>query len=328
MEQFKQLLAEQVVLIDQAIEQDLAELVEEIDPLLEDVLHYSLFNGGKRVRPLLVMLASRFCGTDNSELYRLGVAFEYLHVATLMHDDVIDHADTRRGKDSANKKFGLVAAILAGDFLLARAMTMVGELAGQKGLAIFCDAARAMVDGEFVQLRNSEQYELSEEKYFEAIQGKTAKFISAACEVGVVFSGAEEKAQAAFRIYGSNLGAAFQIVDDLLDYVGDASKTGKKIGNDLVEGKVTLPLILALQQAGNEDRSRLLALLENEEDRKNGFEEVVQVVEANNGFSGSKLRGEQLVEEGLEQLDSIECMEPKARDILIGLANYVLARNK
>lgn len=328
MEKFKELLGEEIVRINQAIEEDLAELSDQIDPLLEEVLRYSLFNGGKRVRPLLVLLASRFCGKDNEQLYRLAVGFEYLHVATLMHDDVIDRADTRRGKDSANKKFGLVAAILAGDFLLARAMTMVGEIAGQQGLSIFCDATRAMVDGEFVQLRNNEQYELSEQKYFEAIQGKTAQFISAACEVGAVFASASAQEQQAFKIYGSNLGAAFQIVDDLLDYLGDTQKTGKQVGNDLVEGKVTLPLILSLKQAEDDERRKLLELLGDETQRQNSFGEVVQLVEENGGFSASRNKAEQLVEEGLAQLSSIQCKEPLAAEILTGLARYVLARNK
>ena len=328
MQNLKDILKQEIVAIDTALEEDLDRLKAENDPLLDEVLRYTIFNGGKRVRPILVLLSSRFCGEDSPDLLKLAIAFEYLHVATLLHDDVIDHADTRRGKPSVNSQFGLVAAILAGDFLLARSMTIVGELAGQPGLKVFCDATRAMVDGEFVQLRNAEQYNLSEEKYFEAIQGKTAKLISAACEVGCIFAGGTTAEQESFRKYGSNLGAAFQIVDDLLDYLGDASTTGKAVGNDLVEGKVTLPLILALKEADEESKKTLLTCLESEENRKNSFTVVTELVEKNNGFSGSKKRAEFLIEEAKEQIQSLTCRDQKAAVILVGLAEYILSRNK
>ncbi len=327
-EKLKDLMLAEVALIDATIESDLASLDGQLDPLLDEVLRYSLFNGGKRIRPLLVILASRLCDGDEKNLYRLAIAFEYLHVATLLHDDVIDQADIRRGKPSINKEFGLVAAILAADFLLARAMTLVGELSGQAGLAIFCEATQGMVDGEFVQLRNCEQYELSEEKYFEAIQGKTAQLISASCEIGAVYANATKEQQVALRIYGSNLGAAFQIVDDLLDYLGDAKATGKRIGNDLIEGKVTLPLILALRNAEKANDDQLFKLLNSEEARQTKFVEIVELVNEYGGFTESKLRAESLIQEALYKLILFKGSDIVAVEILTGLAGYVLARNK
>ncbi len=328
MEDFKKILLAELAPIDKAIEDDLITIKDSVDPLLNEVLRYSLFNGGKRVRPLLVLLAARFCGVSGRDAYTLGIAFEYLHVATLLHDDVIDRAATRRGKPSVNEKYGLVAAILTGDYLHARSMTLVGELSGTEGLKLFTEATQGMVDGEFVQLRNQEQYDLSQEKYFDAIKGKTAQLISAACEVGCVFAGGDIHQQDALRVYGSNLGAAFQIVDDLLDYLGDAAKTGKNIGNDLVEGKVTLPLILALKNAREKDRQELLELLENEERRKDSFAEVVDRVTALDGFSGSRIKAEELISEALQELDKVTCLDEQAAAILKGLAMYVLSRNK
>ncbi len=328
MENIKELLAVEAAAIGEAIVRDIEAADMELDPLLEEVLRYSLFNGGKRIRPLLVVLSARFCGKDDEGLYKLAIAFEYLHVASLLHDDVIDRAEQRRGKAAVNKKYGLVEAILTGDFLLARAMTLVGQYVGPEGLKIFCDATRAMVDGEFVQLRNNQQYTLSENSYFEVIQGKTAQFISAACEIGALYAKASAEEQKIFQVYGSNLGSAFQIVDDLLDYLGDTNNTGKVVGNDLVEGKVTLPLILSLQNADDKERIELLEILEDGQQRRQCFDRVVRLVENTGGFVQAKARAAGLIQAGVEGLLSVNCKDEGARNILIALAQYVLERNK
>lgn len=328
MDDIKEILRNEIGLVDKTIENDIDTLASGIDPLLREVLEYSVFNGGKRVRPLLVLLASRFCGRDDDDLAMLAAAFEYLHVATLLHDDVIDHADKRRGKASVNAQFGLTPAILTGDFLLARSMTIVGELTGQEGLTVFCGATRALVDGEFVQLRNTEDYSLSEERYFEAIRGKTAQLISAACEVGAIYGNGDQRTRESFSVYGSNLGAAFQIIDDLLDYLGDAGKTGKVLGNDLVEGKVTLPLIYALQNSSEEDRTALLELLVDEEKRGENFQAVVKLVERNSGFSQSLQKAEQLIAEAVGHIEKLDCKNEYVKQVLVGLAQYILVRKK
>ena len=247
--------------IDAAMHADLDGLAVTMDGLLTEILRYGLFNGGKRLRPLLVVLAARLCGRSDPAVYNLARAFEYLHAATLMHDDVIDNAETRRGRPSVYKKFGLVAAILAGDFLHARSMAIVGELAGTEALSVFSEATGRIVDGEFLQMRNAADLNLLEEDYQRTILGKTGLLIAAACEVGVIWAGRGEEERKAMRDYGIHLGCAFQIIDDLLDYQGDKGKTGKAVGNDLVEGKMTLPLILAVQQADQEDRRRLQDIL-------------------------------------------------------------------
>ncbi|MDR3631523.1 MAG: polyprenyl synthetase family protein [Desulfocapsaceae bacterium] len=315
--------------VEEAMRQDLDTASDRLDDLLLEVLRYGLFNGGKRFRPLLTILAARLCGGDVPDIHRLAIAFEYLHVATLFHDDVIDNADTRRGRPALNRVYGTVAAILAGDFLHARSMAIVGERAGLEALKIFCQATGGMVDGEFLQLRNAANYDLSEEGYFAAITGKTALLIAATTEIGSLAGGATQEQRHAMRGYGSNLGCAFQIIDDLLDYLGDQQITGKPVGNDLAEGKMTLPLILAMNRAGKEDRQRLLQILKDEGLRKKSAGTVTEIISKYNGFSDTKKRAEQMICQAIAPL-AIFSRETQRKDRLIleGLAQYVLTRNK
>lgn len=315
--------------INVVMREDLAALQPNVDKLLLEVLEYGLFNGGKRIRPLLVVLASRLCGRKDDDEYRLGVAFEYLHAATLFHDDIIDKSETRRGKQSVYRKFGTVAAILAGDFLHARAMAMVGKFSGQEGLEVFCKATTGMVDGEFMQLRNAKKHNLSEIDYYNAIMGKTGLLISAACEVGALYGGGDERSVKALREYGVHLGCAYQIVDDLLDYQGDSAKIGKVVGNDLVEGKMTLPLILTINKASHIDRTRLLDILADSNQRVLCLEEVSAIITKYEGFAGAREKAEQTVENASEMLGSFSGGDSNfERNVLEGLVRYVLTREK
>ncbi|TKB23833.1 polyprenyl synthetase family protein [Desulfopila sp. IMCC35006] len=315
--------------INASMRADLARLTPDMDELLIEVLNYGLFNGGKRIRPLLVVVASRLCGRKDEEAYQLGGAFEYLHAATLFHDDIIDQSVTRRGKLSVYQKFGTIAAILAGDFLHALAMATVGRFSGQAGLDVFCRATTGMVDGEFMQLRNTKRHNLSELDYYEAIMGKTGLLISAACEVGALFGGGDVRRVAALREYGVHLGCAYQIIDDLLDYQGDPAKTGKAVGNDLAEGKMTLPLILALNKASSADRTRIMQILGDDVDRSLCIEEVCTLIAKYNGFAAARKKAEDAVAGASAMLavftDKNVAFE---RDLLEGLARYVLTREK
>lgn len=331
-EQLLAAIVPDVARIEDYMRQDLQKVISNADPLLGKVLEYGIFNGGKRLRPLLVILAARLCGEDlesTKGIYKLAIAFEYLHGATLFHDDVIDNADVRRGKPTVNKQFGLIAAILGGDFLHSRSMHLVGEQGGAEALEILCHATNAMVNGEFVQLRNAENYNLSEEDYFSAVKGKTALLIAATCEIGALAAGATVNQQQALAEYGLSLGAAFQIIDDLLDYQGDTAQTGKAVGNDFQEGKMTLPLILALQKASADDREKLLALLENENKHTDSFAKAYTLIEKYDGFTLSRNKAESLVSGAVAGLDifSDERCKP-VLTILHMLAQYVLARQK
>lgn len=315
--------------IDAVMTADLARVRPDMDPLLIEVLEYGLFNGGKRIRPLLVVLSARLCGLKEESVYELAIGFEYLHVATLFHDDVIDNAVTRRGRPAVNNQFGLVAAILAGDFLHARSMKIVGTLAGREGLSIFCNATAGMVDGEFMQLRNASSVNLSESDYYDAIMGKTGLLIAASCEIGALFGGASGQQQDALRRYGVGLGCAFQMIDDLLDYTGDQKKTGKKVGNDLAEGKLTLPLINALTRAEDTDRGILETILKDQVSRQEGFGKVADIIQKYDGFTETRKRAEVAVREAVSHLDLFTDRDTDGdKDILIGLAGYVLAREK
>jgi octaprenyl-diphosphate synthase len=336
-EQLMMAIAPEVEKIELAMRSDLAEASRDCDPLLAEVLNYGIFNGGKRLRPLLVLLAARLAGASDDDtdekseknLLLLAIAFEYLHGATLYHDDVIDQAEMRRGKASVVQEFGEIAAILGGDFLHSRSMFLIGSIGGSKALEIFCHATNAMVDGEFLQLRNARNYNLNEKDYFSAVKGKTASLIAATCEIGALAGGATEAEQKKLAQYGLGIGTAFQIIDDLLDYQGDEATTGKAVGNDFQEGKMTLPVILALNRATLSDRERLLFLLKNTDLRKTGFAETCILIEKYDGFAASRKMAESIVSEAVLGLEIFtgENAE-KIVPVLRVLAEYVLLRKK
>lgn len=300
------------------------------DPLLQEVLDYTLFNGGKRIRPLLTVLCSRCCGRDDEPLYLLATAFEYLHVATLVHDDVIDHAQQRRGQDTVVARYGIAAAILAGDWLHARSMHLIGRLAGAEGLEIFCQATASMVNGEFVQLRAIADINASREQYFEIIRQKTGNLIASTCAIGALFAGASPDQRQALATYGDQIGAAFQVVDDLLDFLGDADSTGKKIGNDFIEGKLTLPLLAALATADAVDRREIAALIEGDRSQPAAYPRLSALIEGQGGFVVAADTARQLVDTALAALTlfSRPGHEQENAALLKELAYYILSRNK
>ena len=326
--QLKELIEPDIRRVETTMQSDLDSIADQFDGLLLEVLRYGLLNGGKRFRPLLATVAARLCG-NGRDIYPLAIAFEYIHAATLFHDDVIDKADTRRGRPAVNKAYGTVAAILAGDFLHARSMAIVGERGGVEALKIFCGATGGMVDGEFLQLRNATNVNQSEADYFSAITGKTALLIAATTEIGALAGKGRDEERQALRRYGSNLGCAFQIVDDLLDYLGDQDSTGKPVGNDLVEGKMTLPLILAMNRAGTKERQHLMEILQNAGLRRRCMDEVTGLIVKYNGFTDTRSRAEALIREAVSQLEIFShSHQDRDRMILAGLAHYVLTRRK
>ena len=333
-EQLQKTIAPDVQQIDQAMKEDLEASTVGYDPLLKEVLSYGIFNGGKRLRPLLVLLAARLAATEQNllshkELLQLAIAFEYLHGATLFHDDVIDQADMRRGKPSVVKQFGTISAILGGDFLHSRSMAIVGSIAGSEALQVFCQATNAMVDGEFLQLRNTSNYNLNEEDYFAAVRGKTALLIAATCEIGAMAAGAGAEECKVLAEFGLGLGTAFQIIDDLLDYQGESAATGKTVGNDFQEGKMTLPVILALQKAQAADKDRLLFLLGGGSGKSEDFTEAYGLIDRYNGFGKSRQQAESIIAQALAGLEIFtDLRAEEVKEILHVLARYVLVRKK
>ncbi len=293
-------------------------------PFINEVSQYILFAGGKRLRPLLMVLAAKLFGCSKPEVYRVSVVFEYLHAATLLHDDVVDEAHMRRGRAAARKVWGNQAVILVGDFLYSKAIRILVEHGDLRILEAVSETTVLMSEGEVLQLLNTDNISATEAEYMEVIRRKTAVLIAAACECGALIAGANDEAVAALKGYGLNLGLAFQIVDDLLDYLGATGEMGKEIGNDFKEGKVTLPLILALEAAQGPDRERLIELIKSEETSREAFYEAVSLIKRYRGFERTRQRAEDLVSQAKAHLAPLP--ETPEKNILSGIAGYVLSR--
>ena len=316
--------------IETVMRADLEAALAGCDPLLVTVLEYTLFNGGKRIRPLLTVLCSRCCGRDDDDLYLLATAFEYLHVATLVHDDVIDRAAQRRGQATVSAQYGIAAAILAGDWLHARSMHLIGRLAGAEGLEIFCQATASMVNGEFAQLRSIGDTDTEQRHYFDVIRQKTGNLIASTCAIGALFAGAEPAQRHALACYGNNIGAAFQVVDDLLDFLGDNGTTGKKTGNDFVEGKITLPLLHAFEKADEGERLALEALLHGDRTQPEAYARLFALIDQLGGFKAAERTARQLVETAIAALAPFSGADQESENVALlkELACYILARKK
>ena len=224
-------------------------------PMIPELAGYLIAAGGKRIRPLMTLAATSVYGGDMVRAHRLATAVEFIHSATLLHDDVVDASDERRGQQSANAVFGNEASVLVGDFLFSRAFQLMVEDGNLDILKILSDASAIIAEGEVLQLATQGNIETSMDDYLAVIKGKTAALFAAACEVGPLIAGASRDAAQALCEYGMNLGIAFQIADDVLDYAADRAKLGKAVGDDFREGKMTAPIILALQKANAEERA-------------------------------------------------------------------------
>ena len=223
--------------------------------LIPQLAHHLIDSGGKRLRPMLTIAAAKLSGYQGSGHIRLAAAVEFMHTATLLHDDVVDDSDFRRGKRSARLLWGNQASVLVGDFLLGQAFRMMVDVGSLPALGILSNAAAVIAEGEVMQLAAAKDVNTSEADYLAIITGKTAALFSAAAEVGAAIAGRPESEQAALRSYGLDLGIAFQLVDDALDYAGESAKLGKATGDDFREGKITLPVILCMRAGGDEERA-------------------------------------------------------------------------
>ncbi|MBW7903582.1 MAG: octaprenyl diphosphate synthase [Rhodocyclaceae bacterium] len=215
--------------------------------LVRQVAEYIIQSGGKRLRPALVLLAAGALGYRGTHHHELAAVVEFIHTATLLHDDVVDESDLRRGRDTANALFGNAASVLVGDFLYSRAFQMMVAVDDMRVMRVLSDATNIIAEGEVLQLMNCHDADVDETRYLQVIRYKTAKLFEAAAQLGAILGGASPEAEAGLAVYGMHLGTAFQIVDDVLDYSGAEADTGKHLGDDLAEGKPTLPLIHVMQ---------------------------------------------------------------------------------
>lgn len=225
--------------------------------LIRQVAEYTISAGGKRLRPALVLLAAGIFGYQGRQHYDLAAVVEFIHTSTLLHDDVVDASELRRGKASANALFGNAAAVLVGDFIYSRSFQLMVSVNNMRVLEVLAEATNTIAEGEVLQLVNSHNFDVNAESYLKVIRYKTAKLFEAAARLGAVVGGASRAEENALGKYGMHLGTAFQLVDDILDYSGDAETTGKNLGDDLSEGKTTLPLIYAMQH-GNSEQAELI----------------------------------------------------------------------
>jgi octaprenyl-diphosphate synthase len=233
--------------------------------MIPEVAKHLISSGGKRLRPLLTLAGAHLARYPGQGHIKLAAAVEFMHTATLLHDDVVDESDLRRGKPSARKVWGNEASVLVGDFLLGQAFKMMVEVGSLQCLDVLSTAAAVIAEGEVMQLAAAKNTATTEDEYLAVIRAKTAALFAAAAEVGPILAGAPEDAQKACRSYGLNLGVAFQLIDDALDYGGTSAKLGKNVGDDFREGKITLPLVLAFRRGNDEERAFWRASIENGE---------------------------------------------------------------
>ncbi|HKD55703.1 MAG TPA: octaprenyl diphosphate synthase [Steroidobacteraceae bacterium] len=251
-------------------------------PLVDQIAEHIVAGGGKRLRPLLVVMAARACGHTGASHIEAAAFIEFIHTATLLHDDVVDGSSLRRGRHTANQVFGNQASVLVGDFLYSRAFQMMAALTSEPVIEIMSEATNVIAEGEVLQLMNAHDPETTEQRYLEVIYRKTAKLFEAGAEVAAVLAGGEPRLRQALGAYGRHLGTAYQLVDDVLDYRSDPNERGKNLGDDLAEGKPTLPLIHALRHGSEMHRAAIREAI-----RQGGvvhLEPVVSAIEATGGL--------------------------------------------
>ncbi len=290
--------------------------------LINRIADHIIAGGGKRLRPMLHVLAARTAGYQGTEHAKLAAIIEFIHTSTLLHDDVVDESDMRRGRKTANALWGNAASVLVGDFLYSRSFQLMVELDDMRIMRILADTTNTIAEGEVLQLLNIGNADVDESAYLAVIERKTAVLFAAATELGGVLGGLPETQVAALRRYGMELGYAFQIADDLLDYVSDAETLGKNIGDDLAEGKPTLPLIYAMQTADADQLASLRHAIEH-----GGLDSLDRIVAAIRDSGALERTHERAVTHATAAREALSDLPPSThRDALAALADYSVER--
>jgi octaprenyl-diphosphate synthase len=292
--------------------------------LIPEVIHHLVGSGGKRFRPLLLLTASALCGYRGEKRYPLSAVIEFIHTATLLHDDVIDAAETRRGKISANNVWGNAACVLVGDFLYSKSFKLMTEHGNLAIIKLLSTTTNTMSEGEVFQLIKCGDINITEKEYLTIIEKKSATLISAACAVGGVLGNASDSQIEALTRFGMRLGSAFQITDDTLDYVAKEEEFGKAIGKDLEEGKITLPLIRTLKKCKPEEKNMIRRAVENKEQDVQLIADILSMINRYDGINYSLNKAKSYIGEGKGYLVSFEDSEPKAS--LLAISEYIVER--
>jgi len=269
-------------------------------PLVGQMCEYIISAGGKRLRPALLLLVSGALGHDHANRHTLAAVVEFIHTATLLHDDVVDESTLRRGRDTANERFGNAASVLVGDFLYSRAFQMMVEVGNMRVMEVLAEATNVIAEGEVQQLVNMRDAGLSEADYLHVIRSKTAKLFEASARLAAIVSGQPAEIETACATYGQALGTAFQVIDDVLDYEGSAGSLGKNLGDDLREGKVTLPMIHALRKTSGAERTLLVNAIENASEAHLG--EVLELIRQTGAIDASRAAAWQEAQRAIDAL--------------------------
>jgi octaprenyl-diphosphate synthase len=293
-------------------------------PLIPELASHLIAAGGKRIRPLLTLASAELFGCDNGRQHRLAACVEFIHTATLLHDDVVDDSDQRRGRASANALFGNEAAVLVGDFLFSRSFQLMVEDGSLDVLRILSGASAVIAEGEVMQLSTANDIETTEEQYYQVIRAKTAALFAAACEVGAVVAGRSEAECAALRDYGMALGIGFQISDDVLDYAASEARLGKSLGDDFREGKMTLPVIKAIAKATSAERTFWARVMEGEQD-ENDFTEAVGLLKKHKALDTALTEARAHAETGRKALSVLP--DSPIRQELLDLITFAVERD-
>jgi octaprenyl-diphosphate synthase len=313
------LVANDMIEVDKVIAKRLASEV----PLVGQVSSYIISAGGKRLRPALLLLICGALGYQGEQRYNLAAVVEFIHTATLLHDDVVDGSEMRRGLATANESFGNPASVLVGDFLYSRAFQMMVDAGDMRIMEILSDATNVIAEGEVMQLMNMHDPSLDEAGYLRVIRSKTAKLFEASARLGAILAKSEPEVENACAQYGQALGTAFQVIDDVLDYDGDPAVMGKNLGDDLREGKATLPLIIAMQRGTDTQRSMIQQAIETGE--LSQLNVILAVVRDTGALDASRLAAASEAKRAIQALDHMKPSQYK--DALLQLASQLLIRH-
>ncbi|BDM65552.1 octaprenyl-diphosphate synthase IspB [Shewanella sp. NFH-SH190041] len=308
----------------QAVNQLIYKQLESDVALINQLGFYIINGGGKRLRPLLAVLAARAVQYEGEAHLKLAAIIEFIHTASLLHDDVVDESTMRRGRETANAMFGNSASVLVGDFLYTRSFQMMTELENMKVLSVLADATNVLAEGEVLQLMNCQDPDTTEASYMRVIYCKTAKLFEAATRLAAVLAGSDPAWETALGDYGKYLGTAFQLTDDLLDYTADAEELGKNIGDDLAEGKPTLPLIYAMAH-GTDDEKRMIR---NAIEQGDGTQDIEAIISALHHCGALEYTHTRAVEESQKAIDALAIIpDSDVKTALVSLAKLSVARN-
>ena len=291
--------------------------------LINQLSNYIIYSGGKRLRPVLVLLSAHALGYTGQQHINLAAIVEFIHTATLLHDDVVDASEKRRGNDTANAIWGNEAAVLVGDFLYSRAFQMMVDARSMRIMEILSDATNTIAEGEVLQLLNCNDPDTTEERYLDVIHCKTAKLFEAAAQLGAVINNANPEQEIAMAKYGMYLGTAFQLVDDVLDYSASSEEIGKNVGDDLAEGKPTLPLIRAMRN-GNETQTKIIRSA-IEQGGRNNIKEVLAAIATTDAIAYTANKARDEADKAIRMLEKIP--PSPYRDALTAMAEFAVGRN-